>query len=185
MRAFIAVPVPGPLQEKIAAVQTKLASADAKITFVEPKVLHFCLKFLGEVPDSDIQKLKDILERVANQTRAFDLRVAGVGAFPSKDYVRAIWLGCREGSQELTGLAADLETRCQQAGFRPEARPFTPHLTLGRVKFVRDKEALARSLEGLATVDIGVMRVDSIKLIKSTLAPTGPIYEELHSAALR
>lgn len=184
MRAFIAVPIPEAIRAKIAGIQQTLAATGAKINFVEPRNLHFCLKFLGEIPDNAVPKLKELIEKVAGQNSAFDLRIAGAGAFPSTKYVRVFWLGVAEGKEQLIGLAVALEAECQAAGFRPEERPFTPHLTVGRVKFVHEKEKLRAAIEGLAGADIGMMRVDAIKLFKSTLTPAGPVYEELHSARL-
>jgi 2'-5' RNA ligase len=184
MRLFIGVLVPPALRSSIADVQRAVAEV-AAVKLVEPENLHFALKFLGEVPEEAVAKLKEILERVCSRFAAFELHIAGLSAFPSIKYVRVVWLGAKEGAKELSALNKAIETEITAAGFRREPKPFTPHLTIGRVKAVRDKAALRRVFEERANIDIGTMRVTAATLFESRLTRTGPVYRELYSAQLR
>jgi 2'-5' RNA ligase len=182
MRTFIAVEIPEAIKPKILAVQKKIEATGADIKLVEAENLHYILKFIGEIDDQTAEKAKNALSGILYP--AFDVHIASAGAFPSKTYIRVVWLGCREGTQELTGLAATVEDAL--AGIVPkDERPFTPHLTLGRVRSVKGKEALTKLLQELEKVDIGRIHVDKLVFFESHLSPKGPTYKRLLTVSLK
>ncbi len=182
MRTFIAVEVSEALKPKILAIQKKIEASGADIKLVEPENIHYNLKFIGEIDDRTVEKTKKALSEISFP--AFDVHIAGLGAFPSKTYIRVVWLGCRQGTQELTALASSVEEAL--AGIVPkDERPFTPHLTLGRVSGVKDKEALSKLMHDLENADIGKFRVDKLVLFQSQLSPKGPAYMPILTVNLK
>ncbi|RLG42822.1 MAG: RNA 2',3'-cyclic phosphodiesterase, partial [Thermoproteota archaeon] len=112
-------------------------------------------------------------------------RLFGVGAFPSMSRPRVIWVGVEEGREELVRLMRWVDSRLRRLGFPREDREPHPHLTIARVKWLRDRESLKRVLSSLLSTDFGEIEVREIRLKKSTLTPKGPIYETLASIPLR
>lgn len=176
MRAFLGIPIPEELKPKILKVQDMFSLFDIK--FVEEENLHFNLKFFGEIEDEKVRKLKEILEDICRQFEPFEINISGVGAFPSKNYVRVIWLGVKEGYTKFLNLAETVESSLETLGFGKEEK-FVPHLTLGRVRSGKNKNELLKLLRELENLEVGSMKIEEIKLFQSKLSPQGPIYEEV------
>ena len=182
MRTFIAVEVSDTVKPKILALQKKIKSSGADIRLVEPENLHYNLKFLGEIDETDIEKVKTALSGISYP--AFDVHITGIGAFPSATYIRVIWLGAKEGGQELTALAKAIEEALTAIGIGREERPFVPHLTLCRVENPKAKESLVKIVKNQQATDVGKIRIDKIILFQSKLSPKGPTYTPLHTVKL-
>jgi len=180
MRTFVAVLIPEELKDKIINLQNKFSLFDIKL--VEKENLHFNLKFLGEVPESSINQIKEKLKIAVKIFEPFKIKIAGVGAFPSKTYIRVIWLGVKDGYQNLLALANSIEDTL--ADFRRENRKFEPHLTLGRIRSGKNKEDLKALVDSMKDFEIGEMEVKEIKLMQSKLSPKGPEYSEVFSVKL-
>ena len=178
MRAFIGVEIQAEFKEKIKQLQEKIAESGADIKFVEPENLHFCLKFLGEVEESKINKIKEVLEKVCAQFEPFEVEISGLGCFPSRNYINAFWLGIKN-PQAIIALAELIDSSLAELGFEKEKRPFTPHLTLGRVKTGKNKLELVDMIRQLEKVEIGKMQVKEVKLFESVLKLKGPVYNEI------
>jgi len=181
MRAFLGISIPEELKPRIESIQDNFCNFDIK--FVEKENLHFNLKFFKDINNEKTEQLKKILEDVCKQFRPFEIKIEGVGAFPSRNYVRVIWLGVKDGYQTLASLAEMIENALESMGFETEEK-FVPHLTLGRVKSGRNKNDLIILLKESENIEIGKMKVDKIMLFQSKLSPNGPIYEEIFSIKL-
>jgi 2'-5' RNA ligase len=181
MRAFLGVSVPEELKPKMTYIQDRFELFDIK--FVEKENLHFNLKFFREISDEKVEELKKILEDVCKGYQPFEIGISGVGAFPSRNYVRVIWLGVKDGYQALASLAERIENASESLGFETEEK-FVPHLTLGRVRSGRNKNEMLTLLKELENVEIGKMKVDKVILFQSKLSPRGPAYEEVFSVKL-
>jgi len=177
MRAFIAIDVNEAVRDNLVKAQERIGNRSAKIKFVERENLHVTLKFLGEIDETTVDEVKKALAEIARKHRKHRVRVKGVGVFPNPNYVRVIWAGI-ENDEGIKAIAEDVEKEMRKLGFRRD-RDFVAHITLGRVKFVRDKIELARVLKDLANEDFGEFNVEAIELKKSTLTPRGPIYETI------
>jgi RNA 2',3'-cyclic 3'-phosphodiesterase len=119
--------------------------------------------------------VKERLEQVALAAPDFAISLKNVGVFPNERSARVVWLGVDQGAPELTNLALRVQGELTKIGFLPEKRPFSAHLTIGRVR--ERLEDVSRILSRTyASRAFGVKR---IALIRSILQPTGPIYEEL------
>lgn len=181
MRAFLGIPIPEELRLRIASIQDRFSDFDIK--FVEQENLHFNLKFFEEIDKERTDQLRKILEDISKQFQPFEIKIAGVGAFPSRNYVRVIWLGVKEGYQTLVSLAEMIESALESLGFETEER-FVPHLTLGRVRSGRNKNELIVLLKELEDIEIGKMKIDKVILFQSKLSPNGPVYEEVFNISL-
>ena len=181
MRAFIAVDVPEELKTKIIDIQKQFKDFDIK--FVEKENFHFNLKFLGEIPDNSIEKIRKTLEDIVEKYEPFNLSIKNLGAFPSLNYIRVIWIGVSDGYNTISALADEIDEFLTE--FVPkENRKFEPHLTIGRVRSGRNREELVKIVKRLESIEIGVMRVKEIKLMKSDLSRAGPKYTEVFSVSL-
>ena len=169
--------------DSLRSASDKPASCDVK--WVLPENLHWTLQFLGDVDDTELFDICRHVAEVATEHEPFALVAHGVGAFPSADRPRTLWLGAGEGGLELTQLQADVETSLNSLGFRGERRPFVPHLTLGRVgRGVRGGGQLSQQLTELANFEGGITSVDEITVFASDLRREGPSYSVIARAPL-
>ena len=177
MRAFMAIDVNSKLIDKIIEIQKTIAEANALVKFVEPENLHFTFKFLGDVTPEQVETIINMAESKIESYKPFDIRIKGTGAFPNLGYIKVIWLGIEE-PDEFSRMQEDFDQEFVKMGFKKE-RSYIPHLTIGRVKGVQNKELLASMVSDLDDVDIGTMNVDRLILKESELTPVGPIYTDI------
>ncbi|MFX1285599.1 MAG: RNA 2',3'-cyclic phosphodiesterase [Promethearchaeota archaeon] len=146
---------------------------------VKPNQLHLTLKFLGEVPESQIVSIKQAIQAI--ESPSFNISLEGLGCFPNLNYIRVVWIGITKGNDNLKQLANMIDENLNSIGFPKEKRRFSPHLTLARVKKLRDsdKKQLTAIIRDSKTIHIGVQMIEELILKKSTLTPKGPIYEDL------
>jgi len=183
MRSFIAIDIDESLKNKIVDIQNNIGSKYLKIKFVEPENLHFTLKFLGEIEEKNIEDIYKILQKNLENYKSFEIDLKGLGAFPSFSYIRVLWIGIQDESNSLINIADGLNIDLRKSGFKKEKK-LIPHLTIGRVKFVKDKEKISQILKELQNVKIGKMVVDRILIKKSVLTSKGPIYSDLKEVRL-
>ncbi len=156
------------------------------IRWVPAHQFHFTLKFLGELPDDRIGAAQDAVAKAAAGVSPFDLGLEGLGAFPTSGLPRVVWAGCGAGRDALIALTGAIEAAFEEACFPRERRPFSPHLTIGRVKDPRAilgrpfRDALGRG----ATAPFGTVAAREIVLFRSDLSPAGPSYVPLVTASL-
>jgi RNA 2',3'-cyclic 3'-phosphodiesterase len=183
-RLFIAIELPPPVRDVLAAVQRELAAAGADVKWSPPENIHLTLKFLGDTPDSEIRQLAETLNVVARQGAAHLCRLGNVGAFPDMRRPRVIWVGLDEPTGELVALQQRIdEATADLVGSDP--RGFTPHLTLGRTRSGRNAEGLAAMLDGYQFTSQLDIPVSEVLLMSSVLGRGGPTYATLHRSPLR
>ncbi len=177
MRCFIAILVPEEIKEKAVEIQNKLRKANADVKWVEKENLHITLRFLGEIEEHLVERIKGIMEEVGGKFPSPLLSFKGVGAFPDLRRPKVIWIG---GEAPLLGeLAKELEERIRNLGIPPE-KEFSFHLTLGRVRSGKNIQALVKAMQEMGEVYLGEMRADSLSLMHSILFPRGPQYSLLY-----
>jgi len=183
LRAFIAVQLSDELKRQIGSVQEELRREFAvRIGWTNPNGLHLTLKFLGDIRESQIQPVQEVLQRAAAPAHPFSLEARGVGAFPNPRAPRVIWLGLVGGSGELEALRrlqAEIENGTAELGFQKEARAFTPHLTLARIRDRVDQGVLDKILAANQNRVVGGFTAASVGLIRSELRPSGTVYTTL------
>ncbi|ACK42736.1 MULTISPECIES: RNA 2',3'-cyclic phosphodiesterase [Dictyoglomus] len=177
-RLFIAIEFEDSVKEHIYKFQKELkASIIGDIKWVEKENFHLTIRFLGETPESLIEDVKSILEEVSNYVDPFYISLEGFGAFPSLKSPRVLWIGIEEGLEELEKIFDFIEKRLVKKGLKKEDKPFSPHLTLGRVKD-KDIKILKES-----SFSKQVVFVNSITLFESRLTSQGPIYTPIYKVS--
>ena len=179
MRAFLAVALPEEARRSLTKLQETLAQSRAEVKWVEPPNLHVTLKFFGEVTDEQRQAIEGLLRRLAHQEGPFGLALDGLGAFPSLTAPRVIWVGLAEGTQALARIAGAIEREGAAMRLANEERPFAAHVTLGRVRSPRTRQALVQRLHASAWRPPTPWPVASLRLYQSILTPGGPRYSVL------
>ncbi len=186
MRTFIAIELPEDIRNALAQIQSHLKYSDADVKWVEKENIHLTLKFLGEIEEKKCEQVKAALDEVAQSTKAFEISLKNVGAFPKIDFQRVIWAGLDKGAKESTELAKKVDVALVKLGFQEETRPFAAHLTIGRVRSPKNKEALKEKIQSLSFQPSAISHqlISSVILFQSKLTPTGPVYTKLREAKL-
>jgi len=182
LRAFIAVEI-GPLEELVIFLD-EIRDTGADIKLVEPENIHITLKFLGDIDEGTVPEISNIIRDASLDLKPFTLKLLDTGAFPNLNYIKVLWVGL-EDPGPLPVLAKVLDDKLHQLGFNKEKRGFKPHVTIGRVKSRKNKEALKKILINSQNRDFGKIDVKSICLKKSILSSKGPTYYTLFDAKLK
>jgi len=185
LRTFIAVSLSPSVLAGVGKLIRSLQVSLEGAHWVEPKNLHVTLQFLGDVPLNDLPLLIRAVTQSLHQTDSFDLTFQGVGAFPNQESPKTIWIGCREGSEDLKQLAERICNGLIPLGFPKEARNFSPHLTIGRIKKVDLRLPLMSLLDEQQNRLFGSCSVSEVQIFSSELTRRGPIYDELATIPLR
>jgi 2'-5' RNA ligase len=172
-RGFIAINIKATPTMVELVKEIKQTRADIKL--VEPKNIHVTLKFLGEVEVDLIDQIEHIIKDSIKNIQPFIIKLHGIGVFPSRNYIKVIWIGIKQ-VQIIESIANDIDEQLFKIGFKKEKRGFSPHLTIGRVKTAKNKESLINVIEKYSEIEFSKQEVHSIKLIKSDLTQKGPIY---------
>ena len=189
LRAFIAIELPQQLQDTLEKQTTRLRHSlgDDLVRWIPTQNMHLTLKFLGNIAASHVEFLKQLIAQTADSHSAFDLQISGIGSFPNSKRARILWAGIHA-PVELASLQKSLEAGTTRLGYEKEERPFSPHLTLGRVRQTIDPAGLQKIRTILDTIqlgNIGSARVDSIHLYRSEAQTSGSVYTKLFSAPLK
>ncbi|MGH9469544.1 MAG: RNA 2',3'-cyclic phosphodiesterase [Terriglobia bacterium] len=179
VRAFIAIDIPEDvrlaLSRRQASFRDALTSDHGRgrdVRWADPEGMHFTLKFLGEITAAQAEQVTLALSRIRD-FEPFEAVLKGFGFFPSAREPRVFWAGV-EPASALKALAARIERELGEAGFEPERRPFSPHLTLARFKSSTPQPALRASAERGAGDTLGRLRVSEFFLIESKLSAGAP-----------
>jgi len=185
-RLFFAVEMPEEVRAEVAEALGELASAARIVVkWVEAENLHITLKFVGAVPQARVTEVRELGREAARAGSCCTLRIVGAGAFPNARRPRVVWLGTTGDFKPLASVATELDRLAAGRGLaEAENRPFTAHLTLGRVRRGKLAPDLTSLLEGYAGREFGEARVDGFVLMRSHLRHQGPIYEVVESYAL-
>jgi len=186
-RIFIAVRFSDEVIAALDDLQARLKAAvgsRAKVKWVEPKKIHLTLQFLGDVGVEVIEEMAGLLKEAFLDNPPFDVKLFGLGAFPSPKKPRVVFLGIQAGSGELKAVSDAVHRVTEEFGFRREKRPFRPHVTLGRIRNPRKSGDISAALEKMGEAGAGSYQNDVVYLVASELRPTGPIYTTLDSFPL-
>jgi RNA 2',3'-cyclic 3'-phosphodiesterase len=167
-------------------MQLKDRLVDVPIRWVPAENIHLTLMFLGDVSLKSLEMLKKVLQNEVSGHHSFEFSVGGLGAYPNSRHARVLWVGV-EAPAELVSVQRGIETAISRLGYSREDRPFSAHLTLGRVSrnaTSKDIHLISDVFETTKVGFLGVAQVDEIHLLKSDLRPTGAIYSRVFSAPL-
>jgi 2'-5' RNA ligase len=191
IRAFIAIELSDPIKASLSSLIAKLRSKEhhsAKyVKWVDPKGIHLTLKFLGDVAPDQIPRIIEAITPSAQSLSPLKLQLGKPGAFPNLQRPRVIWVAVTGEVKLLITLQQDIERALDPLGFPHERRSFSPHLTLGRLR--EQATPTERSSIGslIPTIEFEggpILEVDHLNLMRSTLTPSGAIYNRVASIEL-
>lgn len=170
VRAFLAIPLPAQLQASISEFLRPLQTQMPDARWTRSENRHLTLHFFGEVEQETLEKIKVSVLSVKGCQQPFRVEVTGLGAFPNPHRPRILWLGL-EPKDQLRQLHEDCRKQLHQAGVATESRPYSPHLTVGRLR--QQKPDLTDLCNSVGHTRIGQLPVDKLVLFESRLQPGG------------
>jgi 2'-5' RNA ligase len=189
LRSFIAVEIPAEIQSALARSIAPLQKTltDQLIRWVAPQNVHLTLKFLGDVSPANLERLAEALKAETLAHETFNMSAGGFGAFPNPRRARILWIGL-EAPIALMSLLRGVEAVAARLGYASEDRPFSPHLTIGRVRqnvSGSDLQRIRTALEGAVVGRLGSVHVDALHIFKSDLQPGGSVYTHLYTLPMK
>lgn len=179
MRLFVALEIPTPVRENLAALLKSLHALSAQPRWVRPENLHVTLKFIGKWAPEKLDALRSALGAVrVDQPVTLDFR--GLGFFPNEKRPRVFWAGI-EASANLVTLASEIDRATEKLGIPREQREFLPHLTLARFEPPGLPEKLRGTIQENAAREFGSLHTNRFNLIESKLKPSGAEYTTLQT----
>jgi 2'-5' RNA ligase len=189
IRSFIAIELPPEIKLTLTRLQNRLKSdSRAPVKWVDPDSIHLTLKFLGNISTALTDKISAMLEEACRGMHPFSLEIGGLGVFPNERRVRVVWVGLTGETEKLGQLQKRIDDSLAPLGFQVENRPFTPHLTLARVREQAtpdERQSLGRLVSGAAMEGSSSLNVNAVHLMRSQLTREGPIYTRINSITLK
>jgi 2'-5' RNA ligase len=194
IRAFLAVELTKELRAELARVQQELKhriepemKRDMRISWAQPASIHLTIKFLGDMDEQVIDPLRAAVAQAMGSRTAVNMPLERLGAFPRAQSPRVLWVGASEQwergaeAKRVAEIHGAIEQACEDLRFLRETRPFSPHLTLARIRVGERQVGVALAQAGVLDrpLSSGSLAVESVVLIKSELKPTGSIYTKL------
>jgi 2'-5' RNA ligase len=168
-RLFVSIELPESVRQDLAKLDPHLRG----VRWLEPRHMHLTLSFLGDVSNETQEILMEKLSAIS--WKSFFLPLVGLGTFPNKGWPKIIWIGVGTGHPHLFQLHKRVQEAVLAAGLEPDLRPFHPHVTLARCRDV-SPESIRPFLRTHASLDAGMIRVESFCLNSSELTPAGSVY---------
>lgn len=188
LRLFIALPLE--LSSPVLDLSRNL-TGPLGLKVVSPENMHLTLRFLGDIPEADVNYLIQALETAVDGWRAvhnegpLELELKGLGAFPPRGPPRVLWVGL--GGRDLPllmDLARLTDEQLVSSNFGAADKPFKPHLTMARVRDKRPVGFVRQLLREHEQSLLGELELDRLVLCASQLTPQGPIYDRMHTVVL-
>jgi RNA 2',3'-cyclic 3'-phosphodiesterase len=199
IRAFLAVEPSQELRAELALVQQELKhriepelKRDTRISWVQPAKIHLTMKFLDDMDEQVIDPLHRALEQAIGNRIVVNVPLERLDAFPRPHSPRVMWVGPSENwergaeAKRVTEIQSAIEQACESLSFLREAKPFSPHLTLARIKAGERHVGVALAKGGVLDrpLSLGSLAVESVVLMKSELKPTA-VYTKLWEVRMR
>jgi len=187
IRAFIAIELPDEVKLALGRLEARLkAGKQSGVKWVDPNSIHLTLQFLGDIPADSIGEITAAIEEASRAVSPFHLEVKDLGVFPNLKRVQVVWVGISGEIDKLGQLQKGIESNLEQLGFAPETRPFTPHLTLGRVQrqvSFEEQQKLGQLIAG-TRFEAGAIEVTAVNLMRSELTRAGAIHSLINLVKL-
>ena len=183
-RTFVCFEIPQNVMHNLRDLIHYLKTFGRGVRWVRHDGIHLTLKFLGEVEESHIENIIAELEQIALKYRPFSVTLSGKGAFPNFQRPKVFWVGIKEPSGSIENIQQDIENALVPIGFEKESRRFSPHLTLGRIKFKDPTvEKISVELQRMK-IEENEFLVKELVLMKSDLQLEGALYTPLKKIKL-
>ncbi len=188
IRSFIAIELSDEVRNGLSRLRKELKRDEHRfVKWVDPEGIHLTLKFLGNIPSRRVTEITGAIEAAARGIPPFGLEISGLGAFPRLEQIRILWVGVGGEVDRLKDLQQRIDAGLATLGFAREERPFTPHLTLARVRkeaSPSERRSLGELVRTAVFEDRYEARVETISLMRSQLTPAGAIYTRLSEVRL-
>jgi len=189
VRSFVAIELPEELKAGLTQLQAQLKSGEQPwVKWVDPYSIHLTLKFLGNITVDRIGEITRAMEAAAQGIPPFHLMVKGLGVFPNLRRVQVAWVGLNGELDKLSQLQQRIESNLARLGFAPESRPFTPHLTLARLRnqaSLDERQRFGQLIADTRFEAAYTIEVDTVSLMRSQLTREGAIYSRISSVGLK
>ena len=200
IRAFLAVELSQELRAELAVIQQELKQRiepelkrDPRISWVQPAKMHLTIKFIGDMDEQVIDSLLGAVEQAIGSQTAVNVPLERLGVFPRPHSPRVLWVGpsekweCGREAKRVTEIHGAIEQACEGLGFLLETKPFSPHLTLARIKVGERHVGVGLDKAGALDrpLSLSSLAMESVVLMKSELKPTGSVYTRLWEARLK
>jgi 2'-5' RNA ligase len=182
MRLFVAIELSAAAKTHLGTLQRRLRASCPDVRWIPEEQLHLTVKFLGEVPDDRAAEVADVVTRTAGEFSPFGMTLQSAGCFPPRGGVRIVWAGSHEPSGALVRCAAALDGALEKLGFPRESKPFSPHITIGRVREDRSAGRIRQAVAACSFSPHGEW-VSWLSLMSSVLSPQGPTYSPVCRAS--
>lgn len=180
MRAFISLELPKEIKTEIKNIQQQLKMAGVQARWIKPEIAHLTLAFLGSITPNKVEPISRILEEVVEQVKPAELYLAKINCFPDPAKARIVFIDLEGELGKLNALAIKIRKRLKKEGIWFDKKPFTAHITLGRIK---KRQNLAKIIKEVKIKKVQFI-ANEISLTKSQLTEAGPIYKKLTCVSL-
>ena len=188
IRSFIAIELPGEAKLGLHQLQDALKLAGHTfVKWVTPEAIHLTLKFLGSISTTKVAEVSRAMSEVSQGFSSFQIKLGGLGAFPNLRQPRILWLGIGGEVDKLTALQQCIDASLVPLGFTQEKRPFTPHLTLARLRertSPQERQEFGKLVMKISFAATYEVSVNSLSLMRSQLLPDGAVYSRLAEVRL-
>ena len=168
--------------ERVHDVQNELILTEADLKLVNPKIMHFTIRFLGEIDETD---KSEIISALRNHVENFELVISfrGLGTFPDERRISVVWVGIDPNSgneMEKQALVVNDLLKSVHTLRKVDDEKFSPHVTIARVRSGTNKENLVNFVRDNKDIEFGTTKIHNLRLKQSMLTPYGPQYSDLH-----
>jgi RNA 2',3'-cyclic 3'-phosphodiesterase len=178
VRSFVSIDLDDEqVLSRVTSILSSLQGIGGDFKPVERENIHLTVKFLGNVSRPRLAEVKSSLKQLIFPSFAAEIK--GAGAFPNLNHMNVIWVGVNEGWSQVELIYEQVEKLLSGLGFRRENRPFSPHITIARVRSGRKRDEIANFLQHLSDESFGTITVDKVRLKQSILSSSGPKYSTL------
>ena len=189
VRSFIAIELSEEVKQELIQLEAQLKLGKQPwVKWVDPYSIHLTLKFLGSIAADKIGDITRAMEAAAQGIPPFYLEARGLGVFPNLRRVQVVWVGVGGEADKLGQLQQRIESNLALLGFAPESRPFTPHLTLARLRDwapLDERQRFGQLIASTRFEAVHSIKVEAISLMRSQLTGEGAIYSQISSVRLK
>lgn len=178
IRTFIAIKIPAAQNTKELLEKLRVDLSGDKIKWVDPGILHITLSFIGDTSDGQVNTISDKLGEITSGYPVIELHFKELGVFRNIRKPRVFWIGM-EKNEVLENLQGEIEAMLRDRGMKRDDKPFSPHLTIARIKYINDIDKLEYWLNEYRNKTIQKTKIGEIIYYESKLTPEGPIYNSI------
>jgi len=175
IRTFLSIPIPGEVHSLMDTLQNTVKSNGSKIGWIRKGNIHLTLKFVGDIPENDVDRVSSSIKNIITSASAINLKISGSGCFPKKERPRVLWLGIIGNLNPLQALVKNINCALDPLGYPKEEKEYVPHLTLARIRYPQKHTPDISSFLD-AKYDPIKLHINKIHFMRSELFFNGSVY---------